>query len=83
MSLDEKTETAQHLEVLPSPSPPAVPEYRREALIDGQLLTHDIRPAAERRLVRKLDIHLLPTIMLIYIINYIDVSRYTRCRGVT
>ena len=31
------------------------------------------RIAAEHRLVRKLDTRLLPTIFLIYILNYIDV----------
>jgi hypothetical protein len=33
------------------------------------------RILAERKLVRKLDCRLLPTIFLIYIMNYIDVSR--------
>ena len=32
------------------------------------------RIQAERKLVRKLDMRLLPTIVLIYIMNYIDVS---------
>jgi hypothetical protein len=32
------------------------------------------RILAERKLVRKLDMRLLPTIILIYIMNYIDVS---------
>ena len=31
------------------------------------------RQAAERRLVRKLDSRLLPTIVLIFLMNYIDV----------
>ena len=43
-------------------------------LLDGDLLVPEVRVAAERRLVRKLDIRLLPTIILIYIMNYIDVS---------
>ena len=30
---------------------------------------------AERRLLRKLDMRLLPMVILIYIMNYIDVSR--------
>jgi hypothetical protein len=34
----------------------------------------DGRAAAERRLVRKLDTRLLPTIVVIFIMNYIDVS---------
>ena len=41
---------------------------------DGALLLPGVREAAERRLVRKLDYRLLPTVILIYILNYIDVS---------
>jgi hypothetical protein len=33
------------------------------------------RLLAERKLVHKLDMRLLPTIFVIYIMNYIDVSR--------
>jgi hypothetical protein len=33
------------------------------------------RLIAERKLVRKLDMRLLPTVAVIYIMNYIDVSR--------
>lgn len=40
---------------------------------DGELLAPDRRVAAERKLVRKLDFRLLPTIVLIFILNYIDV----------
>ena len=39
---------------------------------DGALLG-DLRPDAERKLVRKLDNRLLPTIVVIFIMNYIDV----------
>ena len=45
-----------------------------ESLQDGKLLAADVRPAAERRLVRMLDMRLLPTIIAIFIMNYIDVS---------
>lgn len=41
---------------------------------DDELLTPERRPAAERQLVRKLDMRLLPTIIVIFIMNYIDVS---------
>ena len=37
------------------------------------ILDAENRKAAERKLVRKLDSRLLPTIVLIYIMNYIDV----------
>ncbi|KAJ7442684.1 hypothetical protein FB451DRAFT_100250 [Mycena latifolia] len=38
------------------------------------------RLAAERRLVRKLDMRLLPTIFLIFILNYIDRNGITTAR---
>jgi hypothetical protein len=42
---------------------------------DEEYIMHpEIRQAAERRLVRKLDFRLLPTIVVIFIMNYIDVS---------
>ena len=43
-------------------------------LLYGDLLSPEVRVDAERHLVRKLDMRLLPTIILIYIMNYIDVS---------
>ena len=42
---------------------------------DGVLLEDDKRASAERRLVKKLDYRLLPTIVVIYIMNYIDVRQ--------
>jgi hypothetical protein len=42
---------------------------------DGVLLESDKRASAERRLVKKLDHRLLPTIVVIYIMNYIDVRQ--------
>ena len=42
---------------------------------DGVLLEIDKRASAERRLVKKLDHRLLPTIVVIYIMNYIDVRK--------
>ena len=39
----------------------------------ASILADGERKAAERRLIRKLDMRLLPTIILIYIMNYIDV----------
>ena len=33
----------------------------------------EVRQTAERRLLRKLDFRLLPTIVVIYLMNYIDV----------
>ena len=42
---------------------------------DGVLLEDDNRASAERRLVKKLDYRLLPTIVLMFIMNYIDVRQ--------
>ena len=41
---------------------------------DGELLLPGRRERAEKMLVRKLDFRLLPTIILIFILNYIDVG---------
>ncbi|EJF57577.1 MFS general substrate transporter [Dichomitus squalens LYAD-421 SS1] len=51
-----------------------------ESLPDGELLAADVRPAAERRLVRALDMRLLPTIILVFIMNYIDRVAVTAAR---
>ncbi|KLO20543.1 MFS general substrate transporter [Schizopora paradoxa] len=45
-----------------------------------QILDAQRRTAAERRLVRKLDLRLLPTIFLIYIVNYIDRNAISTAR---
>lgn len=42
---------------------------------DGVLLENDIRTSAEKRLVKKLDNRLLPTIVVVYIMNFIDVRQ--------
>lgn len=41
---------------------------------DSELLLPARRASAEKKLVRTLDMRLLPTIVLIFILNYIDVS---------
>lgn len=38
----------------------------------------DIDPKKERKLVRKLDLHIIPLVMLLYLLSFID--RYTRFR---
>lgn len=40
---------------------------------DQEVLQLEARQAAERRLVRKLDFRLLPTVVVIFLMNYIDV----------
>ncbi|KAH8087859.1 MFS general substrate transporter [Cristinia sonorae] len=47
---------------------------------DSELLGADVRPAAERRLVRLMDMRLLPTIVLIFIMNYIDRTAVSAAR---
>ena len=41
---------------------------------DFVLLEEEKRKAAERHVVRKLDMRLMPTVVIIYLMNYIDVS---------
>ncbi|PPQ88464.1 hypothetical protein CVT25_011590 [Psilocybe cyanescens] len=58
-------------------------EDRKDSLPDsddGFLLAVDRRPSAERVLLRKLDTRLLPTIVVIYIMNYIDRTAVTSAR---
>ena len=42
---------------------------------DGVLLESDKRASAERRLVKKLDYRLLPTIIVIFIMSFVDVRQ--------
>lgn len=42
---------------------------------DFRLLTTENRKAGERALVRKLDSRLMPTAVVIYLLNYIDVCQ--------
>ena len=46
---------------------------------DFVLLKEENRKAAERHVVRKLDMRLMPTVAIIYLMNYIDVS-LVHCR---
>ena len=41
---------------------------------DSELLAPEVRQVAERHLVRVLDSRLMPTIIVIFLMNYIDVS---------
>ena len=68
-SSDEKHDiTVDHVENHESPSPDLTKER------EDELLAAEVRATAERRLVRTLDMRLLPTIIVIFIMNYIDVS---------
>ena len=50
---------------------------------DDELLAPEVRIVAERRLVRTLDRRLLPTIIVIFIMNYIDVSAVLRSHALS
>lgn len=50
---------------------------------DCDLLSADARPQAERRLIRQLDLRLMPTIIIIFIMNYIDVRASSDANGRT
>jgi len=63
VGLDEKDTVAVAVEQRSSPS---------IQVQDGELLDPEIRPVAERKLVRTLDMRLMPTIIVIFILNYID-----------
>jgi hypothetical protein len=43
---------------------------------DFRLLTAENRKAGERSLIRKLDSRLMPTAVVIYLLNYIDVCHF-------
>ncbi|KAJ3549791.1 hypothetical protein NM688_g5141 [Phlebia brevispora] len=47
---------------------------------DSELLLPSRRPVAEKKLVRMLDMRLLPTIVLIFILNYIDRTAISAAR---
>ena len=49
---------------------------------DFVLLKEENRKAAERHVVRKLDMRLMPTVAIIYLMNYIDVSLVHCCDSV-
>ena len=67
ISMAQKGEENDRLDERSQPDPLVLPDPgSRERLL------------AERKLVRKLDMRLLPTILIIYIVNYIDVCCCTR-----
>lgn len=46
------------------------PGKSTEDEIEGQL--EDVDPIAEARLVRKLDLHIIPVVMLLYLFSFLD-----------
>ena len=74
---DEKHDSSvEHVEHRRTPSDLSKPQ-------DDELLAPNVRVAAERRLVRTLDMRLLPTIIVIFIMNYIDVSAVLRSHALS
>lgn len=65
MSLDEKKS---------EPFTENVVTKQQEQDDDFILLTTENRKAAERDFLRRLDMRLMPTVVVIYVMNYIDVS---------
>ncbi|KAL2434161.1 hypothetical protein ABEF94_015272 [Exophiala dermatitidis] len=53
---------------------------RAEAPAYIQSLTPEQRAAAEKALVRKIDIRLIPTVIIIYILNYLDRNNIAAAR---
>lgn len=57
------------------PSDPGATEkaWSPPATDDGvQVDNFEIDPAKERRLVRKLDLHIIPVVMLLYMLSFLD-----------
>ncbi|KDQ55118.1 hypothetical protein JAAARDRAFT_60080 [Jaapia argillacea MUCL 33604] len=57
-----------------------VEQIEDSSVDDGRLLSVDERLAAEARIKRKLDIRLMSTMILIYLMNYIDRTAITAAR---
>ncbi|KAI9459753.1 major facilitator superfamily domain-containing protein [Boletus coccyginus] len=55
-------------------------ESFEEAPDDSVLLNEENRKAAERHVVRKLDMRLMPTVVILYLMNYIDRVAVTSAR---
>lgn len=72
MSLEEKEKDIVHTEMLQDDKQRSGDSIKDDAS-DEVVANAARRRAEERRLVRKLDMRLLPMIILIYIVNYIDV----------
>ena len=72
-SLNNKHEVVDHLGC-DSPTGCYDSSIACEPSLHGDLLVHDVRPAAERRLVRMLDSRLLPCVSVIHLLNQMDVS---------
>ncbi|OJJ63750.1 hypothetical protein ASPSYDRAFT_141445 [Aspergillus sydowii CBS 593.65] len=56
------------------------PSHRKEAPVYVAALSSDERACAERALVRKIDIRLLPMVIIMYIMNYLDRNNIAAAR---
>ncbi|QRV97946.1 transport protein [Ceratobasidium sp. AG-Ba] len=83
MSFDNSSDKSVNAEVTAhEDSDDAVYTRDRDEREQGETskLNHEERLMAERRLVRKLDLRLLPTVIVIFILNYIDRNAITTAR---
>ena len=48
--------------------------FKEETSDDFVLLREENKKAAERHVVRKLDMRLMPTVVILFLMNYIDVN---------
>lgn len=73
------TNDPDHLEVREKNAALVEEQSQSDSNIEGdnELLAPGVRASAERKLVRKLDIRLMPTIIVIFIMNYIDVGNHS------
>ncbi|KAL4244118.1 MFS transporter superfamily protein [Abortiporus biennis] len=80
--MDKVTDDNSSRDEKESPVVELVERTSREPTIDfdGELLQPERRLLAERQLVRTLDMRLLPTIILVFIMNYIDRTAVSAAR---
>ena len=67
---DDKQSASERIETPKSPSDHPTVFHEDEGLLQ------EVRASAEKKLVRKLDLRLLPTVAVIFLMNYIDVSGF-------
>lgn len=72
--LDEKTDTkgeAEHYEIEESSLQPDLTDLQKEILVVAALSEDDFK-LEEKKLVRKIDTRLLPTLFILLVLNYLD-----------
>lgn len=72
--LDEKTDVkgeAEHYEIEESSLHPDLTDLQKEILVVAALSEEDFK-LEEKKLVRKIDTRLLPTLFILLVLNYLD-----------